>query len=298
MRPVVLAVSAATVFGGAWLSHTAQDRVDDTRRQTASEHKLLVMPSPDTIRLASQGLHVHVATIMWVRSVIVFGERMKKVEDRSWQEWFLRMLQCTVELDPTWRTPYFYGGAMVRVNGDVAGSTEVFKAATEALPHDPYFPFSVAMNYYLEDKDYEQAAIWMERAAEVPNAPGWYRVSAIAMRQHESGAEGAMRFLEAELEQTEDPVLRQRIEERMHRLQHEEYALRLNEVAERFEGELTDPQQLVDADLLRQLPNDPDGSEWVVSPVDGMIMTRLDYEKTVGSALKAERRYFRWHKNQ
>lgn len=300
MRPAVAITSAVVAMGGGLLAHHAQPQADEGRRELTAQQEMLVMPAPGTIRLVSQGLHSHVAVVMWVRSVLEFGERIDKRRDDSWQTWFAKMIECVVELDPKWRTPHFYGGVMLRVTGSTELSTEVFKSGAENLPDDPYFPFSVGMNYYLLDEDFEEAAVWLDRAAALPDAPPWYQMTAVSMRTKGQGREGAVMYLRSELEQTADPALRARIEERILNVTHDELAERLTEAVASLEArgvEVTDLQQLVDEGIVTHLPEEPYGGEWEIDEHYRDVLGSDRMAMRLRSEIRAERKLFRWMAN-
>ncbi|HJN73763.1 MAG TPA: hypothetical protein QGF58_07515 [Myxococcota bacterium] len=297
MRPLVAVTCTCLGLGGGLLAHLAQVRADDGRRERTAQYEMLVMPSPETVHFASQGLHAHVATLMWVRSVLEFGERIDMRNDGSWQEWFARMIECVVELDPAWRTPYFYGGVMLRVTGSASLSTEIFARGAEAHPEDAYFPFSVGMNYYLLEEDYEQAAVWLDRAAAIPSAPDWYRMTAVSMREKGSGRDGAVRYLEMELEQATDPWLRSRIEARIVTVTHDHYAELMTEqiaVLDQRGLQVTDLQQLIDEGLVDHLPPEPAGGEWVFDPEYRDALSDERFALRLRGEYRSERKMFQW----
>lgn len=287
-------------FGGATVAHQAQQRVDPGRREADAARQLLVMPSPETVRIATLDLHGHVAVVMWVRSVLEFGDRLGKWDDAAWQEWFARMIETTTALDPSWRTPFFFGGVMLRVSGNVPLSTETFMNGHASFPEDAYFPFAVGMNHYLHDEDFVAAAEWIGLAAELPDAPDWYRMLGVSMHENRHDRPGAIRYFRAELEVTADPDLRAGIEAKIASLEHEEFSERLSAAAEQYaatEGAWPeDVDQLVQAGLATAIPPDPLGEAWVSDPVNRVIVSSSLWAKYKRVERRHERRMLRWHR--
>ena len=281
-----------TFIGSAALAHTSQRQVDAQRRDVNVNHELLFIPDAQSIRIASLDHSVHVADILWVRSVLAFGERWNTTGDRAWVEWLSRTVLGVCQIDPRWRTPYFYGGVMLRVLGDYEGSTAVMKLGSESLPDDPWFPFSVGMNLYIQGGDREESARWVAEAARRPGAPEWYAVAAVAFRQEQKERPQAIRFLQDELKLTDDPDLRVELERRLASLTHDEYAERLNELAEALAAERGRPvrgvEELLRAGKLTAEPPDPLGGGWIVD-IDGKIKSSVRAAQEQEQALRYER---------
>lgn len=281
-----------TLVGGAALAHTSQRHVDAQRRDVNVNHELLFIPDAESVRIAALDHSVHVADILWVRSVLAFGERWNSTGDPAWVEWLSRTVLGVCQIDPRWRTPYFYGGVMLRVLGDYEGSTAVMKLGANNMPNDPFFPFSVGMNLYMNGGDREEAARWVAEAARRPGAPEWYAVAAVAFRQEQKERPQAIRFLQDELKLTDDPDLRQELERRLAWLTHDEYAERLNELAQAFAAERGRPprgvEELVRVGKLKAEPPDPLGGSWIVD-IDGEIKSSIRAAQEKEQALRFER---------
>ena len=289
--PLSRAIAVLLLALGVAVGHLAHRQVDETR-VISLEQELQVIPSGSTLRIAASGLHVQVADLMWMRTVLEFGARI--TGDEGWNEWLARSLVAVTELDPHWRTPFFYGGTMVRVAGSVDGSTDIFERGAVAFPQDPYFPFSVGMNYYFEgDKD--KAADWVERASKLPGAPGWYAGAATAFHTQERSSEQVLHYLDEELAHTTDPKLREALEALRVQTLHDVYSEGMNGLGAQFEQShqrRPSPEDLLSSGMMSELPPDPLGGTWVVD-VDGLIYSDRRVEAMVERDHKLERKMLR-----
>ena len=102
----------------------------------------------------------------------------------------------------------------------------------------------------------------------------------------------AIRFLKEELEQTDDPELRESL---ARHLANELHALRSEEIErartawEEGSGQvLEDLQMLVGAGLLESLPADPLGGRWVID-MDGIVRSSVAAKTEAAHALRYER---------
>ena len=146
------ALTSACLAGGATVA-LSQPRADVTRMQRAAENPLVFAPNGPMLQAASLDQAEPLADLLWIRAVLVFGERWKTDLDPVWIQWLRGTMLAVTDLDPHWRSPYFYGGSLLRVLGDVDGSDEVFKRGADNVPDDGYFAFSYAMNQYLYHDD-------------------------------------------------------------------------------------------------------------------------------------------------
>ena len=164
------------VLGGIG-AHKAQRAVDPSRMADSDANRRIFVPSPKATKVASLGFDMIVADMLWVRAVLLFVDFLD-ADQEDGAIWTRTVLKTVAQLDPKWRTPFFYGGSMLRLLEDVDGSDEIFGDGMAAFPEDAYFPFSIAMNAYLVHKDMPKAVKFLKRAADLPNAPKWYRTAA------------------------------------------------------------------------------------------------------------------------
>ena len=290
-------VAMVVMVFGAFGSHRAQTVLDPLRRERSAELELLVMPSADTLRPASMGQSRLVADILWLRAVLAFGERFDKNPSEEWRVWFDRMLVAVAGLDPGWRTVYFYGGTMLRINGGQKQSTRLFLQGAEERPDDSYLHFSAGMTIYLAGGDPQAAARHVERAAEA-GGPAWYRDLATHLLAEGAGNNGAREFLVEELRHTEDPGQRAVLEQQIQSLDYQEFSRRLTQLLTRHleaGGQAVQhPDDLVRFGLLRELPPVPTGGSWVIDPKGPKVVGNAAYEQAVSKDQKAGRRMLGW----
>ena len=280
---------------GAFIAHSAH-RSADSQRARAVEDELLFLPSGDMMRVAGMGYHITIADALWFRTVLMFGERWGNEQDDAWIEWFQGMVVAINALDQRWRTPYFYGGSLLRVLGASEGSTKIFLAGCDAFPEDYYFPFAVGMNYYLFEEDTEAAAKWLEIAVEKPGAPKWYAAAAKGFLIERKSRPVAIRFLREEMESASDPRVRTLLEQRLKGLMHDEFSERLTSWRERFEldqgRQMPGVEALVQANYLDALPEDPYGAGWVADS-DGDVVSSSIQDERARRAKRQERNMLR-----
>ncbi len=264
--PLLLSALGALVVGAA------MPEVDRTRQARAVDEALVFVPNGQMLKAAGAGQEEAIADLLWVRAVLIFGERFRGPEDVPWTRWLRAMLLAVTDLDPDWRGPHFWGGIMLRVSGDIDGSDEILRRGERARPEDPFFPFSLAINAWMYREDNDLAAEYAERAAHKPGAPGWYGAAAASFRSHAGDRRAAIRFLEESRDATQNEALRRDAERQLRRLYHDDMVDRWAAAcAEHYARTGTRLQRPEDLALLGfTLPANPRQDAWVVG-ADGVV---------------------------
>jgi len=260
----------AIACGAAVGAHKMQMTVDSLRRADVEKAEYTFVPSPSMMKIASLGYHTMMSDLMWIRTVLNFIPLMEAPTEEG-HRWFRAMLATVSHLDPRWRTPYFYGGGMLRVMADIEGSDEVYSTGMEALPDDHFFPFSLAMNAYLYHQDVDLAVDYMAQASNLESAPQWYS-SAAAAFIHEAGRRDAsLRYLREQLAVATAEKERSYLLRKYKTVLHEKLADALEQRREIWEN--THRRPLSDLAALGALPEDPYDNGWIIA-IDGAIRSR------------------------
>jgi hypothetical protein len=265
--------------------HRAQKRVDAERRMAHADLGYVFLPDPQIVSVFAMGFDQTLASMLWVRSVLTYVDlvEMGRPEDVLW---FKTMLETVNALDVQWRTPYFYGGGMLRLMGDIEASDAEFQAGMDALPQDPYFPFALGMNAYLYRNDHRTAAKYLERAAALPLAPRWYRTAAAGFLDRSGQRRAALRYLKGQIELATTDRERFILSGKYRVLLHHTLVDDLETRRTTAEARTGIPLTRVDA--LGALPPDPFGGTWIVA-VDGHIRSDV-YDRVVSNRHKLDER--------
>jgi hypothetical protein len=254
------------LFGG-YGAHCFQKATDDVRRAADNVNRRVFVPSPEATKVAALGWGLMTADLLWVRAVLLFVDFLD-AEDEEDAVWTRTVIKTVGVLDPQWRTPFFYGGGMLRLLNDVEGSDEIFSDGMMAFPEDPYFPFSLAMNAYLLRQDLERAVTYLDQASKMPNAPKWYRSASAEFLSRSGQRKTALMYLKEQISLANSDRERLVLENKYKSLLYEQVTDVLDGRQERWEAHHGRKLQAVAE--LPDLPPDPLGGEWFVSP-DGQI---------------------------
>jgi hypothetical protein len=218
--------------------------------------------------LACLGYRAVVADLLWVRAVLLFGDRLGE-EDPRWSGWLYHMVDLATDLDPEFRAAYKYGGIMLRVGGATGDqSSLIFAKGARHLPQEWYFPSSLGMNYYLqkaETRAYRAiAARHMRVASVLPGAPFYLRNLAASLTVEAESPRDALAFVEGELSgsppgKARDALVVKRIELQWDVARYDaEEALKA--CASGWDRKPASPEEAVSWGCT--LPRDPFGGQW------------------------------------
>jgi len=261
----------ALPFAGAIGAHQFQVRTDPDRWAQTEDLRPIFVPSPQATKVSSMGFDMVVADLFWIRTVLLFVDFLAE-ESEDGAAWTRTVLKTVVELDPKWRTPFFYGGSMLRLLNDIEGSDEIFSEAVEAFPEDPYFPFSLAMNAYMYHNDLDRAVGHLQHAAALPRAPRWYRNAAAEFISRRGQRKAALLYLKEQLNNANSDRERALVDAKYKSLLYEQVSEAVESIQADVEERLGVPIDHIDQ--MGPLPPDPLGGEWFVAE-DGVVRSSV-----------------------
>lgn len=232
--------------------------------ETAAD-SIRFLPSGEALGVVSLGYRQVLADLLWMRCTILFGEKFGETGDDGWYVWLYHMMDLATDLDPQYRAAYKYGGILLRVNGEfVDQSSMMFAKGMHALPDEWYFPFGIAMNYFMYKDDPKMAAPYMRRAAETDGGPFYLANLAASLLDSSHGLETSLAFLQEELGNVPEGASRRAIEVKIFEVRYLIGKRDAEAVVGAFRsrtGNLPPTPSVVEQAGLT-LPPDPLGGEW------------------------------------
>jgi len=224
------------------------------------------LPSGKALGVVAMGYEEVLADLLWVRATVLFGDRFGLDEDPGWYTWMYYMVDLATDLDPGFVLAYKYGGIMLRADGQfVDQSTLLFAKGMEAVPEEWYFPFGIAMNYFLHKDSRRLAAPYMQRAASLGTGPFYLTNLAASLMDESQELETTLAFLEEEKANLQDERILGAVDAKIFETRYqiaERDAQRVIGEYRRMKGELpSTPEAVGEAGL--SLPQDPLGGTWV-----------------------------------
>ncbi|HSD50048.1 MAG TPA: hypothetical protein VLG48_01475 [Candidatus Methylomirabilis sp.] len=133
------------------------------------EDRVLLLPPPGALRVASLGFHGMAADTVWLLTIQYIGGHL--TSDRRFHE-LKRLVETVIALDPHFVEAYTLGALFLSyAAGDVAGAISLLERGARANPTRWEPPHDLARTYYLDLKDYRQALHWFQVTDQIPGRP-------------------------------------------------------------------------------------------------------------------------------
>ena len=249
----------------------------------APDQQFLYVTSPAVVTRMALGYDAVMADWYWMRTIQYFGGTRLSAEREKRYDLLYPLLDLTTSLDPHFRIAYRFGAFFLSEPrpGGAGRSDLAVKLLEKGMAADPHrweYPYDIGFMYYREN-DYQSAARWFLRAADVPGAAHWLRPLA-AVTLAGGGDIAASRTIWRNLLESEADWLRQAAEFRLRQLDAVDQTAQLEQVTAAYRRQFGQPppswEQMVRAGMLRGIPVDSAGYPFVLNPSTGDVTVSVE----------------------
>lgn len=238
-------------------------------RNRPVEVKLGYMPHPQVLRATVADQRLVVAQWAVTKTLFYFGtlldEFHQNVIVRPEFANMYQTLQTAVKIDPYNMDAYYF--AQASFTWELGRIDEVNRLLKFGLKHrtwDPWLPFYVGFNYAYFLNNYELAAQYMQKAAEISGNTLFTNLAARYFYESAQTDFGLM-FLDTMINQATDEVVKQTyILRRDALVAVHELEEKVAEYEQKYGHSLNNLQDLVHQGLLEVIPPDPYGGEFYI----------------------------------
>jgi hypothetical protein len=238
------------------------------------------LPEGRLLRTASFGQRLLLADLYWLKLVQYVGETVLARQGR-WDALY-PLADLTTDLDPRFGYAYQIAGSNLSgLAGRLEESERILRKGMRNVPDRWSLPFTLAVNKFLYEGDYAEAAVWARRAAEVGKrhhlALLAANLSLVADRDDEYAM--AESFLEESIHQADTDPLREELQARLvkvrtyHALSRVERAVAEHE--KRFGRRPASLEDIVRRAILPEIPRDPSGGRIEYDPGSGEVRSSV-----------------------
>jgi len=263
-------VGILMLIAGGWLQADLDQRQDQILRQI---EELAQLPTGEYLKPALLGYHHLGADMFWLRLLQVIGKKRNSEEE---YEWIYHALDVITTLDPQYSYAYYVGGNIL---GDLAKrpdlSNRLLEKGAEANPEVWYIPFLLGYNHYFLLGDPSKGAEYTMQAAALPDRPAYLPGLATRLAAEAGNPDTALAFLEARIQETQDPGMRQSFVNRMREVIIEKDLRTLENAVQTY---LTYRRalpmtlgELITAGILPMLPEEPFGGTYQLDSESGAV---------------------------
>ena|SRR3984957_2635763 len=281
MRPSrTITLVAGTLLVLCMLTSVLLLRQVDRLRGEATLQEVLYISSPRALKRLSLGYDGLLADIYWTRAVQYFGS--KHFAGSHHYDLLAPLLEITTALDPHLIVAYEFGANFLAPQppngaGQPQRAVELSEFGIRNNPDEWRLYYDLGFIYYMELKDYKDAADAFARGARVSNAHPFLGVMAAQMAQHSGELRMAQMMWSTTYQSAQDRNVRANAATHLRALQVEEDVTSLENLVAAYRkktGRLPPSfSDLQAAGLVREVPVDPLGHPYKLT-ADGRVEVR------------------------
>ena len=268
MKKVLSFLAFAVLLAG---THVGLTRVRDAR---PPEARLGFFPPAPVIKALSADQYQFVSHVISLQCLFYFGSLVER-SSQSVDWWKLyRAIYTSTRLDPYNMDAYYFAQAVLTwETGMIEQVNELLKYGFAHRTWDWYLPFFISFNYAYFVKDFNKAAEYLEKVAELQPQVDWYATLA-ARYYYEGGSTAlALAYLQEMIPTARSEAIRTRL---LTRAQAFERILQIEKAIadykKRFQRQPKELMELVRTGLLKKIPDDPYGGSFYLDK-EGKVRT-------------------------
>lgn len=232
---------------------------------------LLYVRSPETMKRLALSYDSLLADLYWIRAVQHYGGTKLSTDPNKQYDLLYPLLDLTTSLDPRFNVAYYFGSIFLAEPhpggpGRPDFAIALLRKGLAVQPEKWEFVQAIGFVHYWSLQDYEEAATWFRRAAELPGAPVWLAPLA-ATTLAQGGSRTSSRALWEQIAKTaEDDWYRNEARRRLQQLDAMDQLDQLRAVAAAFQQRAGTAARgwadLQRGGYLRGTPADPTGTPY------------------------------------
>ena len=241
---------------------------------------LLYVRSPEILERAALSFQALLADIYWIRAVQHYGGTKLSKEPNKQYDVLYPLLDLTTSFDPYFDVVYKFGAVFLAEPypagaGRPDQAIELLEKGLRIRPDRWELAQGIGFVYYWWLADYRNAALWFNRAADLPNAPDWLRpLAAVTLAQ--GGNRASSRTLWSEIARNADADwLRDQASFRLKQLDALDGIDFIQRIVDQYRARTGVPpaswDDLLRAGLLRGVPPDPTGVPFRLDPATAHV---------------------------
>ncbi len=247
---------------------------DATHPLSQSRERLMYLRSGAVARRVFLDFNALAADVYWIRTIQHYGRDRKSDRTATRFELLQPLLDLTTTLDPHFNIAYRFGAIFLSMPEPTGpGRTDQAIALLEkGLKADPtrwQYAHDIGFVNYWYTHNYEEAARWFQKAADMPNAPEWIRPLAAVTLAEGGDRTGAHRIL-TELLSSDLSYIREAAQRALDQLRALDAIDELQALVARYHATTGQAPRgwadLIRAGLLRGVPADASHTAFVYDP--------------------------------
>jgi hypothetical protein len=270
----MLAVLVAAGAGIHWLGI----RLDYERYRGDIREELMYFPSGRLMQIASIGFQTLASDLLWLKGVQYYGEHRRSDREYPLAE---HVFSTITDLDPSFLGAYRFGAFVLAQDvGQPAAGIELLRKGMRNNPGHWQLPFDLGFLYFNTVRDNAKAAHFFKFASRLEDSPDIARrFTAFAYRK--AGRNDIALSLWQEIyESSSNRVMRETAVNAINRIRLDQATDALTglvrEHTQRAGRPPADLGELVEAGLVKAIPDDPFGGRYFLDSTTGCVLSTTE----------------------
>ncbi|MFQ5901128.1 MAG: tetratricopeptide repeat protein [Thermodesulfobacteriota bacterium] len=245
------------------------------------EKDFMYVPSGKFFRIASLGFEQMFSNLYWLKTVQHIG-------DKAWENkgfpYLYPLLDLVTDLDPKFAYAYEMGSVVLAVYAQrIDESIAILEKGYDQDLDYWEIPFYLGFNLFYYRGDYEKAAVYIAKAAELPDSPAYVPRLAARLYAEAGNPDTAIEFLKSVYETTDDERVKKDIEKKIKLAVMERDMQLLEKLYNVFEEIIGKPPERLDdivkAGIMKRVPVEPFGGYYYLDDETGEIRNSSGKER-------------------
>ncbi len=241
--------------------------------------EVLYLPSAKTVKAVSLGYNGLMADVYWTRAVQYYGRH--HMADSLTYKLLPPLLDITTTLDPKLDIAYEFGAFFLSQKppqgaGSPDEGIELVKKGIRNNPDHWRLYYDLGFIYWMEKKDYKDAAQTFYAGAKIPGAQPWMWTMAGSMAQGTDDLEMARTLWNDVLKETKDPLIHSNARQRLQCIDSDENVIALQKRVDNFRERFGHPpasmRDLIETGYLRGILVDPVGNPYEIDSYGNVVV--------------------------
>ena len=242
------------------------NKVELLKTDSKDAGRRIFVPSSKFLKPAVLGYDSMAAAFYWLKTIQYIGDSTQS--KRKYPQIY-PLLNLVTDLDPKFEYAYEVGGVILSVYAKrIEESIALLKKGDKEGLGYWEIPFFIGFNYFYYLGDYDSAARYISKAAQMPRHPAYLPKLAARLYAQAGSPELALDFLQRVYENTQDENVKRALEERMKDVLVERDVTFLNKALkiyrERYGKYPVDINLLVSKGIIKELPKEPFGGHYYI----------------------------------